>query len=68
MANQWYLTIDGHVVGKTYRSLTQQLLFARYLACEIFTERKIYRPLGEEVEPVVIRVMFNGVEQAKDVI
>jgi hypothetical protein len=67
--NDWYLTVNNHFVGKNYRSLTHQLLFARWLVNDIFTELKVESDVaGKQWEPVEIRVMKSGEEQAKDVI
>ena len=69
MSNDWYLTVNHHYVGKTYRSLTQQLLFSRWLTNQIFMELRVENEVvGKPWEPVEIRIVFNGVEQAKDVI
>jgi hypothetical protein len=65
----WYLTVNRHFVGKNYGSLTHQLLFARWLVCDIFTELKVESQVqGEPWTPVEIRIMKSGEEQAKDVI
>lgn len=67
--SDWYLTVNHHFVGKNYQSLTHQLLFARWLVCDIFAELKVEAEVtGEQWKPVEIRVMKSGEEQAKDVI
>jgi hypothetical protein len=67
--SDWYLTVNHHFVGKNYQSLTHQLLFARWLVNDIFTELKVEAEVtGEQWKPVEIRVMNNETEKAKDVI
>jgi hypothetical protein len=69
MTTDWYLTVNHHFVGKNYRSLTNQLLFSRWLVCDIFTELKVESEVaGTPWETVEIRVMKGSEEQAKDVI
>jgi hypothetical protein len=65
----WHLSVNYHLAGQTYRSLTQALMTGRYYACETLMIAKIETALrGGTWYPVTVRIVKNGEVQSQDVI
>jgi hypothetical protein len=65
----WYLVVDRGglaglgVVGTVHKSLTQELMHSRYIACQVLTSLRVQ---GVDVSGTTVAIMRDGEIQAKD--
>ena len=65
----WWLSVGHSPVGETYRSMTNKLLFERWLACNVLENARGYTEVtGGTWTPVEVHISKDGEHKSTDVI